>query len=80
MFGWGMAGAVALKADELRWIPGQKKMRYDIAGFVTMMKVSCGCGSSCTCGLLAIGIFFTADKSVGDMLTRGWVHPVLIEM
>lgn len=35
--GWGMAGAVALKADKLRWIPGQKSMRYDIAGFVSLI-------------------------------------------
>jgi hypothetical protein len=35
----GLAGAVALKADELRWIPGQKQMRYDIAGFVTILQV-----------------------------------------
>ena len=34
-----MAGAVALKADKLRWIPGQKKARYDIAGAVTMLTV-----------------------------------------
>jgi hypothetical protein len=39
VFGWGMAGAVALKADKLRWIPGQKKARYDIAGAVTMLTV-----------------------------------------
>jgi len=37
-FGWGMAGAVALKADKLRWIPGQRSMRYDIAGFVSLIK------------------------------------------
>jgi len=36
-FGWGLAGAVALKADKLRWIPGQKKARYDIAGAVSML-------------------------------------------
>merc|ERR1712137_9020 len=35
--GWGMAGAVALKADKLRWIPGQKSARYDIAGFVSLI-------------------------------------------
>ena len=34
-----MAGAVALNADKLRWIPGQKKARYDIAGAVTMLTV-----------------------------------------
>ena len=39
VFAWGMAGAVALKADKLRWIPGQKKARYDIAGFITMIQV-----------------------------------------
>lgn len=38
-FGWGLAGAVALKADKLRWIPGQKKARYDIAGAVSMLMV-----------------------------------------
>ena len=37
-FGWGMSGAVALKADHLRWVPGQKNARYDIAGFVSLMK------------------------------------------
>lgn len=37
-FGWGLAGAVALKADKLRWIPGQKRARYDIAGAVTMLR------------------------------------------
>eukprot|EP00040_Diaphanoeca_grandis_P022871 m.123580 g.123580 ORF g.123580 m.123580 type:complete len:527 (+) comp28999_c0_seq1:206-1786(+) len=37
-FGWGMPGAVALKADQLRWLPGQKSMRYDIAGFVTLIR------------------------------------------
>eukprot|EP00040_Diaphanoeca_grandis_P008022 m.43466 g.43466 ORF g.43466 m.43466 type:complete len:799 (+) comp19380_c0_seq1:87-2483(+) len=36
--GWGLAGAVALKADQLRWLPGQRNFRYDIAGFVTLMK------------------------------------------
>lgn len=36
--GWGLAGAVALKADQLRWLPGQRNLRYDIAGFVTLMK------------------------------------------
>jgi diacylglycerol kinase family enzyme len=36
-FGWGMAGAVALKADKLRWIPGQRSMRYDIAGFASLV-------------------------------------------
>ncbi len=38
--GWGLAGAVGLQADKLRWLPGQKKFRYDIAGFITMMRVS----------------------------------------
>lgn len=36
--GWGLAGAVASKADQLRWLPGQRQFRYDIAGFVTLMK------------------------------------------
>ena len=36
-FGWGMSGAVALKADKLRWIPGQRSARYDIAGFVSLI-------------------------------------------
>ncbi len=36
--GWGLAGAVALKAAKLRWIPGQKNVRYDLAGFVTMVR------------------------------------------
>jgi diacylglycerol kinase family enzyme len=36
--GWGLAGAVGLQADKLRWLPGQRKVRYDIAGFVTMIK------------------------------------------
>jgi hypothetical protein len=39
VFGWGLAGAVALKADKLRWLPGQRSARYDIAGFVTMIQV-----------------------------------------
>lgn len=54
VFGWGVAGktqmcsfillvttsgAVALKADKLRWIPGQKKVRYDIAGAISMLTV-----------------------------------------
>jgi diacylglycerol kinase family enzyme len=38
VFGWGLAGAVALKADKLRWLPGQRSARYDIAGFVTMIQ------------------------------------------
>eukprot|EP00039_Didymoeca_costata_P025376 m.13110 g.13110 ORF g.13110 m.13110 type:complete len:503 (-) comp4793_c0_seq2:81-1589(-) len=38
VFGWGLAGTVAKTADELRWIPGQKGFRYDLAGFVSMMK------------------------------------------
>ena len=46
-FGWGLAGAVALKAAKLRWIPGQKKARYDIAGFVTMLRVGLW-GISCS--------------------------------
>lgn len=33
-----MAGAVALKADKLRWLPGQRSMRYDIAGFVSLIQ------------------------------------------
>ena len=36
-FGWGMSGAVALKADKLRWIPGQRSARYDIAGFASLI-------------------------------------------
>jgi hypothetical protein len=32
-----MAGAVALKADKLRWLPGQKSRRYDIAGFASLI-------------------------------------------
>eukprot|EP00047_Mylnosiga_fluctuans_P023539 m.139911 g.139911 ORF g.139911 m.139911 type:complete len:857 (-) comp9621_c0_seq5:187-2757(-) len=35
--GWGLAGAVGLMADKLRWVPGQKQARYDIAGAVTML-------------------------------------------
>lgn len=38
VFGWGLAGTVAKVADQLRWIPGQKRFRYDLAGFVSMMK------------------------------------------
>eukprot|EP00051_Salpingoeca_urceolata_P024536 m.432507 g.432507 ORF g.432507 m.432507 type:complete len:601 (+) comp20245_c1_seq2:119-1921(+) len=38
VLGWGLAGAVALQAAKMRWIPGQKKFRYDLAGFVTMVK------------------------------------------
>lgn len=34
-----LTGTVALKADQMRWIPGQKKFRYDIAGFVSMVRV-----------------------------------------
>lgn len=37
VMGWGLAGAVAMKAAKLRWIPGQKNVRYDLAGFVTML-------------------------------------------
>lgn len=36
--GWGLAGAVGLQADKLRWLPGQRSARYDIAGFITMFK------------------------------------------
>ena len=43
VFGWGLAGAVAAKAAKLRWIPGQKSMRYDIAGFVTVLQVRHWC-------------------------------------
>eukprot|EP00047_Mylnosiga_fluctuans_P023538 m.139873 g.139873 ORF g.139873 m.139873 type:complete len:933 (-) comp9621_c0_seq2:187-2985(-) len=35
--GWGLAGAVGQQADKLRWVPGQKQARYDIAGAVTML-------------------------------------------
>eukprot|EP00047_Mylnosiga_fluctuans_P014925 m.42145 g.42145 ORF g.42145 m.42145 type:complete len:1637 (-) comp5705_c0_seq2:205-5115(-) len=35
--GWGLAGAVGLQADKLRWLPGQRSARYDIAGFITML-------------------------------------------
>lgn len=38
VFGWGMAGTVAKVADQMRWLPGQKRFRYDIAGVVSMMK------------------------------------------
>lgn len=38
VFGWGLAGTVAKAADDLRWIPGQKNFRYDLAGFVSMLK------------------------------------------
>jgi hypothetical protein len=37
--GWGIAGAVALQADKMRWVPGQKQARYNIAGLVTFLKV-----------------------------------------
>jgi hypothetical protein len=33
---------VALKADKLRWLPGQKKARYDIAGAISMLTVRAG--------------------------------------
>ena len=38
--GWGLAGAVGLQADKMRWVPGQKQARYDIAGFITLLAVS----------------------------------------
>ena len=36
-FGWGLAGAVAQRAAQLRWVPGQRKARYDIAGAITLL-------------------------------------------
>jgi len=50
--GWGLAGAVGLQADKMRWVPGQKQARYDIAGFITLLKVLCFvclCLSVCVC-------------------------------
>lgn len=38
VFGWGLSGVVAKAAAKLRWVPGQRAARYDIAGFVTMLK------------------------------------------
>jgi hypothetical protein len=38
VIGWGLAGAVAKVADRMRWLPGQKTFRYDIAGFVSLIK------------------------------------------
>lgn len=42
VFGWGLSGSVALKADQMRKsaarrIPGTKRFRYDIAGFFQVM-------------------------------------------
>jgi diacylglycerol kinase family enzyme len=38
VFGWGMGGAVVKVADQLRWIPGQRSVRYDLASFVSVVK------------------------------------------
>ena len=38
VYGWGLGGTVAKAADRMRWLPGQKRFRYDIAGFVSFMK------------------------------------------
>lgn len=37
--GWGLTGACTARAQTLRWMPGQKKIRYDVAGFLTLVKV-----------------------------------------
>lgn len=37
---WGLAGACTARAERLRWVPGQKKLRYDLAGFLTLCGVS----------------------------------------
>eukprot|EP00048_Salpingoeca_helianthica_P005630 m.89768 g.89768 ORF g.89768 m.89768 type:complete len:759 (-) comp13673_c1_seq1:46-2322(-) len=62
--GWGLAGAVAQTADRLRWLPGQRKARYDIAGFVTMMS---DWPLKCDCELLfppdAIAVVPQTDKA-----------------
>ena len=40
-FGWGLAGAVALKADKLRWIPGQKSARLVVFfTFLSLFRLS----------------------------------------
>lgn len=39
---WGLAGACTARAERLRWVPGQKKLRYDLAGFLTLCSVSPG--------------------------------------
>eukprot|EP01147_Barroeca_monosierra_P010898 gene10898-2973_t len=36
--GWGLTGACTARAQTLRWMPGQKKIRYDVAGFLTLVK------------------------------------------
>eukprot|EP00052_Salpingoeca_macrocollata_P022869 m.199798 g.199798 ORF g.199798 m.199798 type:complete len:526 (+) comp21903_c3_seq4:129-1706(+) len=37
-FGWALSGAIALQADNMRWMPGQKSARYDIASLITFIK------------------------------------------
>ncbi|EGD76197.1 hypothetical protein PTSG_00903 [Salpingoeca rosetta] len=44
--GWGLTGACTARAQHLRWMPGQKKIRYDVAGFLTLLKdwpIVCKC-------------------------------------
>lgn len=87
MFGWGLAGAVSLKADQLRWLPGQKKARYDIAGAVTLLAVSSHRRLlSCACLLFLEKLLFSAAilndfvlnyLPTSELATAGRVYPVL---
>ena len=38
LFGWGMCGVVAAKAEGLRWLPGHRHYRYDLAGALALLR------------------------------------------
>eukprot|EP00051_Salpingoeca_urceolata_P035202 m.28753 g.28753 ORF g.28753 m.28753 type:complete len:596 (-) comp8925_c0_seq1:66-1853(-) len=38
LVGWGMCGTVAARAEGMRWMPWNRYYRYDLAGFVSLIR------------------------------------------
>lgn len=38
LIGWGLSGSIAKRAEKLRWMPGHRHYRYDLAGGVSLVK------------------------------------------
>lgn len=38
LIGWGLSGSIAKRAEKMRWMPGHRHYRYDLAGGVSLVK------------------------------------------